>query len=372
MNEELRIQTVKQFAQLNLRSDRELKNTISLAAKICATTMASITLVGRDKQLLKVNKGLSIEETPRNISFCTHTIKRKRLLLVNDTHTDLLFKKNPLVVSGPKIRFYAGYPLTTHEGQSIGALCVMDNKPHVLSKEQKLMLTALAKHAMSLMEFKLSLEQYKKVLSDLKELRKQKSKNDFKLRAMFESLSDAYFLLGRHAEVIDFNHKAYNIINEIYGIKLSSGRIMTGFLSSEYRDTFNEYYLKALGGTKMRLERQTADKENGQVWWECYFEPVKDEYNEIVGVSYIARDITERKLNENKIIEQNAALLKIAEIQSHDYRGPLASILGLMNLIAGDDYIASKEYLLMLHKAVSNLDEKIHGVVNLIDDSSLL
>ena len=78
------------------------------------------------------------------------------------------------------------------------------------------------------------------------------------------------------------------------------------------------------------------------------------------------------KLNENKIIAQNAALLKIAEIQSHDYRGPLASILGLMNLIADDDYIASKEYLIMLHKAVNNLDEKIHGVVNRIDDSSLL
>ena len=296
MNEELRLQTVVQFKQLNLRSDRELKNTISLAAKICKTTISSITVVGKDTQWLKVNKGVDLEETPRDISFCTHTIKRKSLFVVNDTHADRRFQKNPLVVSGPKIRFYAGYSLTTHDGQSIGALCVVDNKPHVLSKEQKLMLTSLAKHAMSLMEFKLSLDQYKKVLGDLTELRKQKSKTDFKLRAMFESLSDAYFLLGKHAEVIDFNRKAYTIINDIYNIKLSYGRIMTGFLLSEYRDTFSEHYLKALNGKKMRLERQTADKENGNVWWECDFEPVRDEYNEIVGVSYIARDITERKI----------------------------------------------------------------------------
>jgi PAS domain S-box-containing protein len=292
-------------------------------------------------------------------------------MLVNDTHKDPRFAENPLVVSGPKIRFYAGYPLISQEGYRIGALCVLDSKPHSLTKEQQLFLKILGKHAISVMEFKLSINKYKKVVKDLKELRKYKSKSDLKLRAMFESFSDAYFLLGKNGEIIDFNRTAYNFINDIFDVKLSYGRMMTGFLSPSYREDFNRYYSSALNGKKMQVEELTDYGEKGMFWWECDFEPVKDDANEVVGVSYVTRDITERKLNQNKINAQNNVLAQIAVVQSHDYRGPLASILGLMNLIAADDFSASKEYLVMLHSAVNKLDQKIREVVNMVNDSSL-
>lgn len=109
----------------------------------------------------------------------------------------------------------------------------------------------------------------------------------------------------------------------------------------------------------------------GMVWWECVFEPIYDAGQQIIGVSYVTRDITERKLNLVKISEQNELLVKIAEIQSHDYRAPVASIIGLMNLIIEDDYVASKEYLKMLNTSVNLLDEKIHKVVNLVSDPKL-
>ncbi len=79
----------------------------------------------------------------------------------------------------------------------------------------------------------------------------------------------------------------------------------------------------------------------------------------------MARNINERKLNEEKLKQQNQVLGRIAEIQSHEYRGPVANIIGLLELIEAEDYHVAKDYLIMLQKAVKNLDEKICEVVGI-------
>ena len=363
MNEELRLQVVKQYTQLNLKYEKELQETITTAAKVCNTPISSITILDKDTQWLKVKRGLDVDQTPREFSFCTHTIKGKGLLVINDTLEDARFSQNPYVTGGPKIRFYAGYPLITHEGHRLGALCIMDNKPHMLTAGQKLVLKVLAKQAVGVMELKLSIDLLGKSLKSLKELRKSTSSNGIKLRAMFESLSDSYFLLGKNGEVIDFNKAAYEFIKDKYGMELSYGRIMTGFLTQAYREIFIHHYKNALNGERAQLERLADYGPKGSIWWDCVFEPVKNEQGEIIGVSYVSRNINDRKFDEEKIKEQNRLLTRVAEIQSHDYRGPVASILGLMNLIEEDDYNASKEYLVMLQGAVKKLDEKIKEVV---------
>jgi PAS domain S-box-containing protein len=366
MNEELRLQVVKQFERLNLKYDQELQDTISIAAKICQTPISSITILDKDTQWLKIKKGVSFDQTPRNHSFCTHAIKRKALLVIGDTLLDARFSNNPYVTNGPKIRFYAGYPLITHDNHPIGTLCIMDYKPRLLNTQQKLMLKILAKHAIGVMELKLSLERLGKSINDLKLLRKKRATYEIKLRVMFESLSDAYFLLGKQGEVIDFNRAAYNFVSDKYGVKLSYGRVMTGFLTYDYREIFTFHYQNALNGKRMQLERLANYGNKGLIWWDCIFEPVKNDNDEIIAVSYVARNINDRKLYEEKIKDQNRLLSRIAEIQSHDYRGPVATILGLMNLIELDDYKASKEYLVMMQSAVKKLDEKIHDAVNII------
>lgn len=365
MHEEQRLRIVKNFEQLNLKYDKELQETIAAAAQICQTPISAITIIGKDTQWLKLKKGLDVGQIPRNLSFCTYTIKQERVLMINDTHLDQRFCNNPYVTGGPKIRFYAGYPLVTQEGHRIGALCIMGHKPQILKNQQKLMLKVLAKHAMGVMELKQSLQHLEKSMNDLREIRKIRIKDEIKLRAMFDSLTDAYFLLGINGEIIDFNKSAYQLIYDTYGIKLSYGRLIVGFLSHNYRDLFEKNYKNALNGDKVQLERLSEYSSNGLVWWDCTFEPVKNEVDEIIGVSYLARNINERKLNEEKLKQQNQVLGRIAEIQSHEYRGPVANIIGLMELIQAEDYHVSKDYLIILQKAVKNLDEKICEVVGI-------
>lgn len=211
MDEELRLQVVKQYVQLNLKYEKELQETIMTAAKVCNTPISSITILDKNTQWLKVKRGLDVDRTPREFSFCTHTIKRKGLLVINDTLEDVRFAQNPYVTGGPKIRFYAGYPLITHDGLRLGALCIMDKKPHVLKDEQKLVLKVLAKQAVGVMELKLSIDLLGKSLKSLKELRKSTSSNGVKLRAMFESLSDSYFLLGKKRRGHRFQQGGFSI-----------------------------------------------------------------------------------------------------------------------------------------------------------------
>lgn len=367
MNEELRQKVVKQFEKLSLQYNRELQETVSFTAKLCQTPISLITLLDKDTQWIKVKKGLNIDRIPRELSFCTHVIERKSLLIINDTHKDACFNKHPFVIGDPLVRFYAGAPLITYNGHCVGTLCVMDYKPHVLTSQQKLIFKILAKHTISFMELKLRLEQLDKSLTNLKQIRDYKAGDEIKLRSMFESLTDSYFLFGKAGEIIDFNRAAYDFVKDTYDVRLTYGRSMTDFLTLSYRETFSVNYRKALSGAGAHLERLADYGSKGKVWWDSVFTPVRNDTGEIVGVSHVARNINDRKLIEKQIIEKNRLLLKVAEIQSHDYRGPVATILGLMNLIKEDDYVASKEYLVMLNTAVEKLDEKIHEVVNIVD-----
>lgn len=76
-------------------------------------------------------------------------------------------------------------------------------------------------------------------------------------------------------------------------------------------------------------------------------------------------EVTHKLLNEKmaQVEQQNKVLMDIAFIQSHEFRGPLASIMGLMNIIKEEQYESPRQYLLMMEEAISRLDEKIHVVV---------
>jgi diguanylate cyclase (GGDEF)-like protein len=104
-----------------------------LAKYIFDVPIALISLVDEQRQWFKSCIGLNVNETPREISFCGHTILNENSLIVNDTLNDLRFEDNPLVTGYPHIRFYAGHPITLSGGISIGTLCIIDSQPREFS-----------------------------------------------------------------------------------------------------------------------------------------------------------------------------------------------------------------------------------------------
>ncbi len=116
-----------------------------LAADLCGTEIAIITIVGADRQWFKARVGIDQSETSRALSFCSHCVHVVAPMVVEDTHQDERFLDNPMVTGEPYIRFYAGVPLEVEPGLAIGALAVADRAPRTLTPRQLESLSRLAR-----------------------------------------------------------------------------------------------------------------------------------------------------------------------------------------------------------------------------------
>ena len=87
-----------------------------MAKRLFDVPIALVSLVDKNRQWFKSCIGLDIKETSRDISFCGHTILGEGIFIIEDATKDERFYENPLVISRPNIRFYAGTPLRALNG----------------------------------------------------------------------------------------------------------------------------------------------------------------------------------------------------------------------------------------------------------------
>ncbi|APW38282.1 hypothetical protein RD110_14680 [Rhodoferax koreense] len=125
-----------------------------LAAQICDTPIALISLIDDKRQWFKSRVGLLARQTPREFAFCAHAVAAHRSLLVEDAASDPRFQHNPLVTGEPGIRFYAGALLMTRNGQALGTLCVIDRKPRTLTANQMEQLEFMARQVVEMLELR--------------------------------------------------------------------------------------------------------------------------------------------------------------------------------------------------------------------------
>lgn len=163
LNEEQRLRALYDCQILDSPPEEDFDSLTELAAQICETPVALISLVDRDRQWFKSKIGLGVQQTPRSQAFCAHAIDGSDMMVVSDALLDDRFKNNALVNGEPFIRFYAGVPLKIEDNNQVGTLCVIDQKPRVLSEFQIKALYSLARQVVSQIE----LRKKTKLLSDL-------------------------------------------------------------------------------------------------------------------------------------------------------------------------------------------------------------
>jgi hypothetical protein len=114
---------------LDTAPEERFDRIVALAGSAFGASAAAFTVLDGDRQWHKSVVGLQVPEIPRSSSFCTVTVLEPTALIVPDALLDERFKDNPLVVGGPRLRFYAGFPIESPTGERIGALCVYDENP---------------------------------------------------------------------------------------------------------------------------------------------------------------------------------------------------------------------------------------------------
>jgi PAS domain S-box-containing protein len=362
-------QAVKRFINVDLASDRDFSSAVELASSICNMPFAFISLLDETTQYFKVRKGITQSQMPRKNGFCNYVVQQEDILIVPDTLNDERFAKNSMVTGGPRFRFYAGAPLINSSGQHLGILAVLDTEPRELSNEQHAMLTILSSHIANIMEMRVGLELLEEEHNQVEEQAKFIEIASIRLRSFFESSPNFHVLLGHNGEIIDFNKTAFNFIKRIHNTDVKVGDLLVKFIAPDFVATFLEKYEDVLKGQKSTVQGSTDYGEHGIIWWEANFEPASDHQGNIIGMSYLIRNISEQKEREQKILEQNQSLIDIAHIQAHEFRAPLTTIMGLLNLIKEENYSAPVEYYELLNQAVNNLDIKIRQIVNNIEES---
>lgn len=143
-NEAERLSSLADHYILDTPSEPVFDAVTTLAAKICDTPYAFITLLDSRRQWFKSTYGMDLLETAREESFCGHAILSEDLMEVPDATQDPRFHDNPFVLGDFHGRFYAGKPIHSAEGQALGTLCVMDRKPRQLEPEQAEAISTLA------------------------------------------------------------------------------------------------------------------------------------------------------------------------------------------------------------------------------------
>ena len=151
--EKVRQLALNRLQVLDTPEEQAYDDITRLAADVCGTPIALISLTDSHRQWFKSRMGLQAREMPRENSFCAHALQTPHIMMiVQDTSTDERFVNHPLVTGEPKIRFYAGAPLLTQDGHMLGALCVIDTVPRKLDVGQLEELQFMAQQVVVMLE----------------------------------------------------------------------------------------------------------------------------------------------------------------------------------------------------------------------------
>jgi len=193
-NEMARLKSLRACRVLDTPPEQEFDDLVALAARLCQTRAAIISLVDADRQWFKAKVGVDLEETPRHLAFCPWTMPTDEPLVVENTLEDPRFCDNDLVAGPLAVRFYAGVALRLADETQPGTLCVLDFRPRTLDREQREQLVALARQASSQLELRRKISEQERMAEqrerDAEELRRMRDRAETASAAKSEFLAN--------------------------------------------------------------------------------------------------------------------------------------------------------------------------------------
>jgi sigma-B regulation protein RsbU (phosphoserine phosphatase) len=157
--EPARLAAVRRYDVLDTPPDGAFDRITALAARHFDVPIAIVTVVDTDRIWFKSRHGIEASEIGRDPGLCASAILQSEPWIVEDAASDPRTIANPLVAGEMGLGFYAGAPLTTHDGHNLGTLCIIDQKPRVFSSTDADVLAQMSAVVMDELELRLAARQ---------------------------------------------------------------------------------------------------------------------------------------------------------------------------------------------------------------------
>lgn len=299
-DEARRLEALRGLKILDTPPEERFDRLTRLAQNLLGVPTAMVSLVDDDRQWFKSRQGVDAKETSRDLSFCGHAILGAEAFVVPDATKDTRFADNPLVVSAPNIRFYAGVPLRLSTGEAVGVLCVVDRIPRVLDPKRLGLLRDLAK----LVANELEGATLEVALSSVRE-------HEAKHRSLLDETTDLILVVDGEGRLLDANKALLAALGRPLTEALALG--FAGLLDPEAREAGSEALARALRGEARGAVDLAFQTKAGDRVFARGRASLQLEKGRASRARLVLRDVTAQTRSEKRLAAQFAATKALAD-----------------------------------------------------------
>lgn len=317
---------------MDTAAERAIEDIALLATQVCAVSAALVSLVAADRQWFKAGVEFKPHEAGLSGWVRAFALIEPDLFVIPDLSLDERTRDNPLVTGTPFIRFYAGAPLRTPEGQVIGSLCVIDGEPRPegLTEQQASSLRILAGQVTAQLELRRAIAERDEAIALQQVYDRSQRESEAQFRGLFEAIDDGFCVVeiafdGDRA--VDYRFIEVNPAFATHtGLEDARGRWMRDLAPEHEQYWFDIYGRVALTGEPVRFEHY-AEQLDGR-WFNVHAFRVGDAPRRQVAI--IFSDDSDRKTAE--ILKQRAEALQ--EIQNQELSHRMKNVFAMIQAIA--------------------------------------
>lgn len=330
-DEALRIEALNQYEVLNSAPDPILDDLTNLAAQICDTPVAAISLIGSDRIWLRSRFGIDSQDVALGSLPCETTILGDTVYEISDARNDPDYAPDGILIDGRLYRFYAGAPLTTPGGVSIGALLVLDRHPRTLTPAQSSALSVLSRQVITRLELNGRIRQMDRAARSRQRVESALTVERNFVSAVLDTVGALVAVFDPAGRIVRFNRACENASG--YDFPTLVGRYAWDKLipRQEIPEAIETFERLRSGHFPAAYENQWLNRDGSirRIAWSAT--ALTDTQGQVAFIIATGIDVTTQRAAEATLRESEARYRQLVEgslgmVCTHDLRGTLLSI----------------------------------------------